>query len=363
MTQNQRDMRLVSVQLSVAEIELLKNTLLSAPFYGTKADTDVVNKLNLALQPQPPAQGEAQALLTDEEIKPFADELHPHSWSKQELGIVRKIAQAQLAKAMTILEQRVLDAVKAEYVSWHPEYTHRRDEPEQFIEAVRQRLSRPQGEYRLPEQNAGIKHPSITPAQPAPTVAPAGGEVSWCVCGHDQQLHTLTRTRIHLGKCNGFQCSCEYFKAEVQPATPQGQGDARDTLLTDDEIDSAYEGLERLSGVLKAQDAKTRRILATQPHVQSPTVEQVRPVVTWFAEQMEATLKQNDHKGGWQDMSFSQLIRRLYEEVRELQGTDWTFPTPDYNAVIKEATDVANFAMFIADVANRKVGNAIREAQ
>ena len=115
MTQNQRDMRLVSVQLSVAEIELLKNTLLSAPFYGTKADTDVVNKLNLALQPQPPAQGEAQALLTDEEIKPFADELHPHSWSKQELGIVRKIAQAQLAKAMTILEQRVLDAVKAEY--------------------------------------------------------------------------------------------------------------------------------------------------------------------------------------------------------------------------------------------------------
>ena len=186
MTQNQRDMRLVNVE-QLKQVEYTRDQCLvcggwqeesQRKLYGGKLTGHEPDCwLGNALQPQPPAQGEAQALLTDEEIKPFADELHPHSWSKQELGIVRKIAQAQLAKAMTILEQRVLEAVKAEYVSWHPEYTHRRDEPEQFIEAVRQRLSRPQGEYRLPEQNAGIKHPSITPAQPAPTVAPAGGEV------------------------------------------------------------------------------------------------------------------------------------------------------------------------------------------
>ena len=31
-----------------------------------------------------------------------------------------------------------------------------------------------------------------------------------------------------------------------------------------------------------------------------PTVTHVRPEVLWFAQQMEAKLKANDHKGGWE---------------------------------------------------------------
>lgn len=69
----------------------------------------------------------------------------------------------------------------------------------------------------------------------------------------------------------------------------------------------------------------------------------VRPQVKWFAEKMEETLKANDHKGGWDNCNTLWLISRLREEVDELEGSCVN------EKVIKEATDVANFAMMIAD--------------
>ncbi len=70
----------------------------------------------------------------------------------------------------------------------------------------------------------------------------------------------------------------------------------------------------------------------------------LRPCVDWFAQQMERVLRQNDHKGGWDEMFFNDLIDRLHEEVSELENCGCK-----PRRVIKEAADVANFAMMIAD--------------
>lgn len=75
----------------------------------------------------------------------------------------------------------------------------------------------------------------------------------------------------------------------------------------------------------------------------------MREQVKWFAEQMEQTLKRNDHKGGWDECTIPWLFGRLNDEVNELGGVEST----DHENLIREATDVANFAMMIADKARR----------
>lgn len=74
---------------------------------------------------------------------------------------------------------------------------------------------------------------------------------------------------------------------------------------------------------------------------------EVRPEVAWFAEQMELQLRANDHKGGWQGHESGELFDRLHEETDELAeclgDNEYTEDT------VKEAADVANFAMMLAD--------------
>lgn len=72
----------------------------------------------------------------------------------------------------------------------------------------------------------------------------------------------------------------------------------------------------------------------------------IRPQVLWFARQMERKLRENDHKGGWEDCSPSELVSRIGLEYTEIlvamqQGSR--------RAMADEAADVANFAMMIAD--------------
>lgn len=72
-----------------------------------------------------------------------------------------------------------------------------------------------------------------------------------------------------------------------------------------------------------------------------------RESLQWFIEQMEHTLKDNDYKGGWERCSQDWLLARLIGEVGELalhraEGEN-------ERRIIKECTDVANFAMMIAD--------------
>lgn len=73
---------------------------------------------------------------------------------------------------------------------------------------------------------------------------------------------------------------------------------------------------------------------------------ELRPEVEAFAQAMECALRANDHKPGWKNDAPSALIDRLYQEVRELDRTPMAAP----DAVLKEAADVANFAMMVADV-------------
>jgi len=82
----------------------------------------------------------------------------------------------------------------------------------------------------------------------------------------------------------------------------------------------------------------------------------IRPEVQWFAEQMENKLKHHDAKGHWNDCDIDWLFTRVQDEIIELleaidlhkqgEGTS--------EEIIKEAADVANFVMMIADIVNEK---------
>jgi NTP pyrophosphatase (non-canonical NTP hydrolase) len=69
-----------------------------------------------------------------------------------------------------------------------------------------------------------------------------------------------------------------------------------------------------------------------------------RESVSWFAEQMEAKLIENDRKYGWGELTDEYLFKRLNEEIFEL-GLALRIG----ENVEREAADVANFCMMIAD--------------
>jgi hypothetical protein len=89
-----------------------------------------------------------------------------------------------------------------------------------------------------------------------------------------------------------------------------------------------------------------------------------REEVNWFAERMETKLQKNDWKGHWSECEDGYLSRRLGEESTELRSAvkllrnyqkasvkediNWAIEN-----VIREAADVANFAIMIADNARR----------
>lgn len=118
----------------------------------------------------------------------------------------------------------------------------------------------------------------------------------------------------------------------------------------------------------------------------------VRPEIADFSYLMESVLKENDNKGGWNNCSPSYLLGRLIEEVGELVASmastngfagmliynqlitlaryirsdshnelGLVFNCPDEllqygrSQPILEAADVANFAMMIADLAQKDI--------
>ena len=72
----------------------------------------------------------------------------------------------------------------------------------------------------------------------------------------------------------------------------------------------------------------------------------VRFVVRLFAEAMEKRLAQNDSKSGWEGCDVEYLLEALDEEVQELKNA---LITEKPKRILKEATDIANYAMMIAD--------------
>ena len=71
-----------------------------------------------------------------------------------------------------------------------------------------------------------------------------------------------------------------------------------------------------------------------------------REPLRWFAEYQEQVLSMNDGKGGWGTMTRAWLLARLDQERDELL---LAMHDGDPAAIMKEAADVANFAMMIAD--------------
>lgn len=82
--------------------------------------------------------------------------------------------------------------------------------------------------------------------------------------------------------------------------------------------------------------------------VQAP--QRWRPEVVEFADAMEAKLKENDHKRHWRYLGMQTLSMRLTQEREELRRA---VEVGDHKEVLREAADVANFAMMIADVVRR----------
>ena len=72
-----------------------------------------------------------------------------------------------------------------------------------------------------------------------------------------------------------------------------------------------------------------------------------------FALDMQNRLSANAHKGGWQNEPDAYLLKRLRQELGELtKELNRRDCSPE--KVVHEATDVANFAMMIADNWRRK---------
>jgi hypothetical protein len=87
----------------------------------------------------------------------------------------------------------------------------------------------------------------------------------------------------------------------------------------------------------------------TRSSTRTVAAEPVRDEVARFGVLMERKLKANDHKDHWSDSGMSYLLKRLREEVVELEGLLLATSAPGQDEVAGEAADVANFAMMIAD--------------
>lgn len=81
----------------------------------------------------------------------------------------------------------------------------------------------------------------------------------------------------------------------------------------------------------------------------------IHTVVQWFSQRMLNKLAKNRHKGFiWRSDNAGHLFDRLKDEVIEL-GTELLNEKMDKEAIINECANIANFAMFIADKAERQL--------
>ena len=138
-------------------------------------------------------------------------------------------------------------------------------------------------------------------------------------------------------------------------------GDAVKLTVQADEADEAAARITELEGEVQAG---IREILALRADAERASPAEPsgwRPEVRAFADLMEAQLRDNDHKPGWKNDSDLDLFERLGEESAELLaalhrhakrlswGDHWVMEDTAPR-VGREAADVANFAMMIADV-------------
>ena len=85
---------------------------------------------------------------------------------------------------------------------------------------------------------------------------------------------------------------------------------------------------------------------------------QIREALRFFAQEMEKELKNNEFRGDWRECGPSDMMARLWDEMYDLddQVEKVCEGKGDRMAVLKEAVDVANYAMFVADVCLASMG-------
>ncbi len=102
--------------------------------------------------------------------------------------------------------------------------------------------------------------------------------------------------------------------------------------------------------------------------LEAPPGYEVRAEVMAFARLMEATLQANEHKGHWDKCDPRWLLAKLMEEVGELaqvvvsmhlsDGSRRSLTNEGINTAVRigvrEASDVGNLAMMLADVLARE---------
>jgi NTP pyrophosphatase (non-canonical NTP hydrolase) len=135
----------------------------------------------------------------------------------------------------------------------------------------------------------------------------------------------------------GALMECSAIALELAP------GDGLIGATPEQHVDAVRSAFAELRAA-KARGWKDQ--LLSELHAKLPSV---RPLVLWFAQQIEAKLRENDDKKpGWHTETVPFLFNRLTEEVGELVLE--ITPEPwDKTAAIREAADVAGLAMMIAD--------------
>ena len=83
-----------------------------------------------------------------------------------------------------------------------------------------------------------------------------------------------------------------------------------------------------------------------------------KDTVKWASEQMLKVLAKNRKKGGWRHCTFEYLFFRIGEEMAELTNAVEKFKKDKRtkSTAIKEAIDVMDFAMMIADLIQHDKG-------
>lgn len=122
--------------------------------------------------------------------------------------------------------------------------------------------------------------------------------------------------------------------------------------LTEDDLPETQliewcNGLKCIVTDVEGKRYPCKRSIFEASHEPADNSVELRPEVAWFAQQMEKVLRANDHKGGWEADALEDLCCRAEEELDELHHA--LAVDDDATKVIKEAADVANFAMMIAD--------------
>lgn len=84
----------------------------------------------------------------------------------------------------------------------------------------------------------------------------------------------------------------------------------------------------------------------------------LRKALQVFAEEMEKELKRNEFRGDWRECNPEEMMARLWDEVYDLDDAVERVSQGrgEKKEVLKEAVDVANYAMFVADVCIASMG-------